>query len=45
MATEEIVNMKKSNVESLQLAECIGDVRALLIDILCDNISPHNEGK
>lgn len=37
--------MKKSNVESLQLAECIGDVRALLIDILCDNISPQNEGK
>lgn len=39
-------NPKKTPVENLQLAECIGDVRALLIDILCDEIalSADNEG-
>lgn len=33
-------NPKKINTENLQLAECIGDVRALLIQILCDEIPP-----
>lgn len=31
-------NPKKINTENLQLAECIGDVRALLIQMLCDDI-------
>lgn len=31
-------NPKKVNAENLQLAECIGNVRALLITILCDEI-------
>lgn len=31
-------NPKKVNTENLQLAECIGDVRALLIQMLCDDI-------
>lgn len=31
-------NPKKINTENLQLAECIGDVRALLIQILCDEL-------
>lgn len=31
-------NPKKVNAENLQLAECIGNVRALLIQILCDEI-------
>ncbi|XP_011290756.1 E3 ubiquitin-protein ligase highwire [Musca domestica] len=30
--------MKKSNMENLQLAECIGNVRAMLIGIFCDDI-------
>lgn len=40
------VNPKKTTVENLQLAECIGDVRYLLIEILCDEIalSADNEG-
>lgn len=40
------VCQKKTPVENLQLAECIGDVRALLTDILCDEIalSVENEG-
>lgn len=29
---------RKCNTENLQLAECIGDVRALLIQILCDEL-------
>lgn len=39
-------SQKKLPVENLQLAECVGDVRALLIDILCDEIalSVENEG-
>lgn len=32
-------SQKKSPVENLQLAECVGDIRALLIDILCDEIA------
>lgn len=32
-------NHKKLPGENLQLAECVGDVRALLIDILCDEIA------
>lgn len=32
-------SQKKQNGENLQLAECVGDVRALLIDILCDEIA------
>lgn len=32
-------SQKKLPVENLQLAECVGDVRALLIDILCDEIA------
>lgn len=41
-----LLNPKKTTVENLQLAECIGDVRALLIDILCDEIalSPESDG-
>lgn len=31
-------NPKKINMENLQLAECIGDVRSLLIQILSDDI-------
>lgn len=31
-------NPKKINVENLQLAECIGDVRSLLIKILSDDL-------
>lgn len=31
--------MRKSNVEKIQLAESIGNVRALLIQILCDDLS------
>lgn len=31
-------NPKKVNSENLQLAECIGDVRALLMTVLCDEI-------
>lgn len=30
--------MKKSNMENIQLAECIGNVRAMLIGIFCDDI-------
>ncbi|ALC49441.1 hiw [Drosophila busckii] len=29
---------KKTNLENIQLAECIGNVRALLISIFCDDI-------
>lgn len=29
---------KKSNVENLHLAECVGDVRSLLTEILCDEL-------
>lgn len=29
---------RKPNMENIQLAECIGNVRALLIGIFCDNI-------
>lgn len=29
---------KKSNVENLHLAECVGDVRSLLTDMLCDEL-------
>lgn len=36
-------NIKKVNAENLQLAECIGNVRALLIQILCDEIPPEVE--
>lgn len=32
-------SQKKLPVENLQLAECVGEVRALLIDILCDEIA------
>lgn len=32
-------SQKKLPGENLQLAECVGDVRALLIDILCDEIA------
>lgn len=31
--------LRKSNVEKIQLAESIGNVRALLIQILCDDLS------
>lgn len=31
-------NTKKTNSENLQLAECIGDVRALLMQVLCDEV-------
>lgn len=39
-------NQKRSTCENLRLAESVGDVRALLIDILCDEIalSVENEG-
>lgn len=39
-------NQKRSPGENLQLAESVGDVRALLIDILCDEIALNidNEG-
>lgn len=33
------MSQKKPPSENLQLAECVGDVRALLIDILCDEIA------
>lgn len=33
------ISQKKPPIENLQLAECVGDVRALLIDILCDEIA------
>lgn len=41
------MNPKRSTVENLQLVECIGDVRALLIEILCDEIpfDPENDGQ
>ena len=29
---------RKPNMENIQLAECIGNVRALLIGIFCDDI-------
>lgn len=29
---------RKTNMENIQLAECIGNVRALLIGIFCDDI-------
>lgn len=29
---------RKPNLENIQLAECIGNVRALLIGIFCDDI-------
>lgn len=29
---------RKPNMENIQLAECIGNVRALLISIFCDDI-------
>lgn len=32
-------SQKKLPGENLQLAECVGDVRALLIDILCDDVA------
>lgn len=32
-------SQKRLPGENLQLAECVGDVRALLIDILCDEIA------
>lgn len=38
-------NTKKTNVENLQLAECIGDVRALLIEILCDEVPAMGESE
>lgn len=38
-------NPKKVNTENLQLAECIGDVRALLIEILCDEIPSDMEAE
>lgn len=30
--------MRKSNMENIQLAECIGNVRAMLIGIFCDDL-------
>lgn len=33
------INQKKTPVENLQLTECLWDVRALLINILCDEIA------
>lgn len=30
--------LKKSNMENIQLAECIGNVRAMLIGIFCDDL-------
>lgn len=38
-------NPKKINTENLQLAECIGDVRALLIQILCDDLPAEIESE
>lgn len=29
---------RKTNLENIQLAECIGNVRAMLIGIFCDDI-------
>lgn len=39
-------SQKRSTCENLRLAESVGDVRALLIDILCDEIALNadNEG-
>lgn len=36
--TAERLAGRKCNTENLQLAECIGDVRALLIQMLCDEL-------
>lgn len=36
-------NTKKINSENLQLAECIGDVRALLMQVLCDEVQTDME--
>ncbi|XP_023291814.2 E3 ubiquitin-protein ligase highwire [Lucilia cuprina] len=32
------MTMRKSNMENIQLAECIGNVRAMLIGIFCDDL-------
>lgn len=32
------LTLRKTNMENIQLAECIGNVRALLIGIFCDDI-------
>lgn len=42
--TAERLAARKCNTENLQLAECIGDVRALLIQILCDEVPPTADG-
>ncbi|XP_063706462.1 E3 ubiquitin-protein ligase highwire-like [Culicoides brevitarsis] len=38
METTTPVSGKKNNSENIMIAECIGDVRALLIHILCDEL-------
>lgn len=38
-------NIKKTTVENLHLAECVGDVRSLLIEILCDELPLHTLDK
>lgn len=42
METNTPGNNKRINVENLKLAESIGNVRALLISILCDEFSSSN---
>lgn len=38
-------NQRKTTVENLHLAECVGDVRSLLIEILCDELPAHSNEK
>lgn len=38
METTTPISGRKNNSENVQIAECIGDVRALLIQILCDDL-------
>lgn len=42
METNTPGNNKRINAENLKLAESIGNVRALLISILCDEFSSSN---
>lgn len=37
-------NRKKPNSENIVLAECVGEVRALLVDILCDRLKMDESG-
>lgn len=42
METTTPISGKKNNSENIMIAECIGDVRALLIHILCDDLQFYN---